>query len=278
MRTGATPCELAVQHGHAGTLALLLPAAPEAAIAAALHRACSDGYEAAVQAILAAAPDAALARQEGRLPIHAAAEAGHTSIIERLLAVAPGTASAVVERQGYSGGTRDTPLHLAAGKWQPEAVRVLLSAAPETAEACNLYGSTPLHAAVSRRGGVSGDQPGDPQAAAEVVSLLLTAAPQAARIGDPPDSLRDLPIHSAAQAGSVFALPALLAAALDTATAADEHSPRTPLLLAVEAGSVEAARILLQAAPDAALLGDNWGSLPVRAAACRNPAAALNGV
>lgn len=123
MRTGATACELAVQHGHAGTLAVLLPAAPEAAIAAALRRACSNGCEAAVQAILAAAPDAVLLRQEGQLPIHAAAEAGHASILERLLAVAPGTASAVVERQGYRGGTGDSPLHLAAGRCQLAAGR-----------------------------------------------------------------------------------------------------------------------------------------------------------
>ena len=160
----------AVQRGDAAAVAVALAAglrdrAWVEGINDAVHVACKHGRHDCLRLLLEAGADPNALSYRGSeyhewslRPIHKAVQAGHLNCVAALL-------NAGADPCDTSAGC--TPLHLGIGN--TEAVRLLLSAAPQTAMLPDSSGRTPLHLGIGNT---------------EAVRLLLRAAPQTATMRD----------------------------------------------------------------------------------------------
>lgn len=177
---------------------------PDATGARPLHLAADLGRVSVVQALLAAGAAPDMPDSEGYLPIHKAAWSGHSAVVQLLLRAAPETAARAVGAYTSSplqcaalSDDRETilqlvaaapqmltartpsgllPLHVACAMGRVAATRLLLAAAPETALACAVEGSSPFHCSIGfLRGAAAQSQ--DTPARLTIVRLMLPHVP-----------------------------------------------------------------------------------------------------
>ncbi len=210
--------------GSLEAVQMLLEVAPELAAAVTdrgltpLHLAAGSGHAAVVQALLRAAPETVLATaDDGELPLHKGA--GHVEVVQLLLAAEPSAALAHT-------ADSSTALHFAASTGALASVHTLLQPAPEAILVADDSGQLPLHRAATYMKVCQLDvEVPVVQLHAEVVQLLLTAAPGTAlaRTADGRTAL-----HLAAFKGAAASVWTLLQAAPEAAGMPDAQG-RTPL-------------------------------------------------
>lgn len=145
-----------------------------------------------------------------------------------------------------------TPAYLAASQGHMAALRVLLEAAPQTADQPATINHWCPHMVAAKYGRL------------DAVRLLLQRSPGSAAAA----SLNGrTAAHLAAENNQAGALRLLLAAAPETARAASLVTGSTPLHSAARNGATDALRILLAAAPEATEAADLAGMLPLHTAA-----------
>ncbi|PRW33315.1 serine threonine- phosphatase 6 regulatory ankyrin repeat subunit B-like [Chlorella sorokiniana] len=238
-RNGLHALHVAIRSGDAAGVQALLDAAAEEgqAVLTALALACSRTAE----------PAQTTWNVPCKSPACLAMEAGHFGILRLLLEAAPCAAEFRPPYETYL-------LHQAVIRRQPEAVRLLLQAAPAIVYQRGswrvpdtwIYAALPIHMAAH-----NGDL--------DSMAALLEAAPNTATEGSMPTGLR--PLHLAAKQGHDEAVARLLQAAPEMATVVQ---PYPPLYAAAQGGHVPVVRRLLQAAPETAMQ-------PAAAAPCQLP-------
>lgn len=165
-----------------------------------LHLACFLGHVRLACLVLRVDAAAGLATgRDGNYPIHMAARRGCLPLVSALLDAHPPLARVTNDLQ-------ETALHGAAESGNPEVVRLLLRAAPDTALALSQGGYSPLWIAAAH-------------APAGSVWALLQAAPSMAE-RPVNNTSRMMPVHAAAYSGNLGAVELLLDAAPHTAVTA----------------------------------------------------------
>ncbi|CAJ1363978.1 unnamed protein product [Effrenium voratum] len=224
-----------------------------------LHVACEGNFANLVVDLLAAGADADKRDQLKQTPLHRAA---HFGSVDCILALLEYGANAKLRDEGGL-----MPVHTAALRGRDEALRVLISQDPSSANAVAADGWTPLHfashgnffmavEALVECGALLQAVNKERQTALHRAVRSEAACQVLLRAGadlEAADHLRRLPIHLACEEGCVPVLRLFLEAGSPCDPL--DAQRRTPLIIAARAGSLELCEALLQVG------ADPWGDL-----------------
>ncbi|CAJ1447560.1 unnamed protein product [Effrenium voratum] len=224
-----------------------------------LHVACEGNFANLVVDLLAAGADADKRDQLKQTPLHRAA---HFGSVDCILALLEYGANAKLRDEGGL-----MPVHTAALRGRDEALRVLISQDPSSANAVAADGWTPLHfashgnffmavEALVECGALLQAVDQERQTALHRAVRSEAACQVLLRAGadlEAADHLRRLPIHLACEEGCVPVLRLFLEAGSPCDPL--DAQRRTPLIIAARAGSLELCEALLQVG------ADPWGDL-----------------